>query len=162
MPRNFSKTKNSAKGHQTRKRQSVKSPHVVEHHRAVPTQIESAQARHTGRLAGKVAAELVRPVVRNTGIRASAADGRNRTGLLDAAARITGGVLAVTATLVAEPILFVLEALTMRRGRRAGRSPGTKGDDLKSREYRDNTGQTHHHTRTFMRDHAGELRALPA
>jgi hypothetical protein len=72
------------------------------------------------------------------------------------------GVLAVTATLVAEPILFVLEALTMRRGRRVGRSPGTKGDDLKSREYRDNRGQTHHHTRTFMRDHAGELRALPA
>jgi hypothetical protein len=27
------------------------------------------------------------------------------------------------------------------------------GDDLKTREYRDETGQVHHHTRTYLRDH---------
>lgn len=35
---------------------------------------------------------------------------------------------------------------------------GDPGDDLKSREYRDERGEVHHHTRTYMQDHDGKDR----
>jgi hypothetical protein len=35
----------------------------------------------------------------------------------------------------------------------AGLAQAKSGDDLKSREYRDNSGNIHHHTRRFMEQH---------
>jgi hypothetical protein len=38
---------------------------------------------------------------------------------------------------------------------KASRAPGRESD-LKQREYRDEAGQLHHHTRTYMAQHGGD------
>ncbi len=37
--------------------------------------------------------------------------------------------------------------------RAAGQAQAKSGEDLKNREYRDNSGNIHHHTRRFMEQH---------
>jgi hypothetical protein len=44
-------------------------------------------------------------------------------------------------------------ASTAGRGEHGGGQSGS--DDLKSREYRDEKGEVHHHTRTYMEQHGG-------
>lgn len=39
---------------------------------------------------------------------------------------------------------------------RVERKSESEGDDLKSREYEDESGETHHHTRTYQEQHGGE------
>ncbi|MBV8868500.1 MAG: hypothetical protein JOY65_03660, partial [Acetobacteraceae bacterium] len=42
------------------------------------------------------------------------------------------------------------------RGEEGKQDAGQSGsDDLKSREYRDEKGEVHHHTRTYMEQHGG-------
>lgn len=63
-------------------------------------------------------------------------------------------MLGLTAMLIRAPVMFGVRAFITNRDRMV------EADDLKSRECRDEAGRTHHHTRTFLRDHAGELGAL--
>jgi hypothetical protein len=42
------------------------------------------------------------------------------------------------------------------KGQGTGGERGGGGDDLKSREYRDEKGEIHHHTRTYQEQHKGE------
>jgi len=58
-----------------------------------------------------VVPELARPVVRNTGISVSYADGRNRAGLFEIRGQVTGGVLPLRSVLVAAPIVFAADLL---------------------------------------------------
>ena len=144
MPRNVSKKKSTSTRNQTKMRSSVK-PH--ETHRR-PFLAQSGTA--TGRFAETIITDLARPVARHTGFPTSYVKTGNRTGFLDTAARLTGTALAVTSAVITAPFRFALQALMM----------SLDTVDLKSREYRDDAGRTHHHTRTFMRDHAGDLRVL--
>lgn len=41
-------------------------------------------------------------------------------------------------------------------GSRSQSASGSGGDDLKSREYRDEQGNVHHHTKTYMEEHGKE------
>jgi hypothetical protein len=159
MRKNTSKIKKTVKQHQEKTHRSVKPPHEIVLHDA-PEQIGAVAGRHTGRLAGNVVTELVRPLIRNTGISASDVEAGSRTGFFHTAARLTGGALAVSSILIGAPFIFLVQALNMSLS--SGLSSGSGKDDLKMREYRDEKGQIHHHTRTFMRDHAGELRTIAA
>ncbi len=145
MPKSVSKTKRSAKGRHTKTRRSVKP-------RAGAEQIGAT----AGRLAENVVTEVARPILRSTDIPVGYVEDVNRSGLFDMAFRITGGALALSSILLAAPIMLILQGVITGRERQAERN------DLKSREYRDESGRTHHHTRTFMRDHPGELPALAA
>jgi hypothetical protein len=42
------------------------------------------------------------------------------------------------------------------QAREASGDQGGQSDDLKSREYRDDKGEVHHHTRTYQEQHKGE------
>ncbi len=161
MPRNHSKREKTVKGHHTKARQSVKAQHQADGG-AVPKQAGTAAVMRTGRLAKDLVTELARPIVGSSGVPASYVAAANGTGLFGTAARIAGGALAMGSIVIVAPIIFFVEALTIGRDRKIGRSARYEVDELGSREYRDKMGQTHHHTRTFMRDHAGELRTLAA
>ena len=41
-------------------------------------------------------------------------------------------------------------------GNQSQSAKSNASDDLKSREYKDANGETHHHTRTYMEQHKGE------
>ncbi len=95
-----------------------------------------------------------------------------REGLLGTAASITGAVLGVGSMAVLTPVVVGLQLLNVRKpvqaaaevlvgdtGRRAGESRQSPKSDLDRRKYRDESGEIHHHTHTYMRDHAGEMRS---
>jgi hypothetical protein len=146
MPRNVTKSKSTTKVHPAKAHASVKRHRA--HRRPVPERIGIA----AGRFTRNVVTEMVRPVVPNTGVPVTQGEAGNHSTLLDAAARIAGGALALSSVLITAPFMFVVQAYMMSRG----------SNDLESREYFDGAGRIHHHTRTFMLDHAGELRMLAA
>jgi hypothetical protein len=129
-------------------------PKVVSHNK------EMTMRKNTSKIKKTVKQHLVRPLIRNTGISASDVEAGSRTGFFQTAARLTGGALAVSSILIGAPFIFLVQALNMSLS--SDLSSGSGKDDLKMREYRDEKGQIHHHTRTFMRDHAGELRTIAA
>lgn len=61
-----------------------------------------------------------------------------------------------------EPDAKRAEEALLRTGSRTAGLAGQHESELMSREYRDEKGQSHHHTRTFMREHANELRRSAA
>jgi hypothetical protein len=52
---------------------------------------------------------------------------------------------------------MAFEALSRSGGGKVGMSGRYSFSDLAKRECRDDSGAVHHHTRAYMRDHAGEL-----
>jgi hypothetical protein len=146
MPRNVRKTKSTTTRHRTKARSSARGHRV--HRRPVPEQIGAA----AGRVTESAVTELLRRVVPNTVVPVAHVEAASHSGLLDAAARIAGGALAFSSILITAPMMFLVQAYMMSRD----------SNDLKSREYRDDAGRLHHHTRTFMRDQAGELQAPAA
>ena len=78
--------------------------------------------------------------------------------LVGTTARMTGCVLGLGSVPFLAPMLLagpVLAAIGLT-GAAVFNPLEQSGNDLKSREYRDEQGRIHHHTRTYMRDHAEE------
>jgi len=149
MPKTSRKTKKTVSGKNTTLRLSPKVHRM--HRRAVPEQIGTT----AGRLVENVVAEVAETVAPRSEQHSTlyVATG-SRNGLFDFAVRVTGGALALVSILIAAPILSVAQAVI------ASGDLNIEVDDLKSREYVDEAGRTHHHTRTFFRDHPAELRTL--
>ncbi len=69
--------------------------------------------------------------------------------------------MALGSIAVASPFIFFVQAVftTLNKIILSGRS---EMNDLKRREYRDELGNVHHHTRRYVEDHPKELRSLAA
>jgi len=65
-------------------------------------------------------------------------------------------VVAVTAVAVAAIVAKVARAARGGSSRGESARSGSQSDDLKSREYRDEQGNVHHHTKEYMERQKGE------
>jgi hypothetical protein len=139
-----------AKNTHTKQRHStartpVRSP--GKNRRNIPERIGTVEAINARRTKNKNASvKHTHSGSRNPGF----SDSYRETGnyALAAAARLTGGALALGSILLAAPIAVAVTVLSSDRG-----------NDLKQREYRDERGQIHHHTHTYFRDHSNEAMA---
>ncbi len=117
--------------------------------------------RHAAMAHNATARQLYTSRNGSSSLRSAASEGA-RGDIVGAAGIITGSVLALGSMLIAAPIIFVVEAFQPGRARGGGLSTQSEQSDLRARKYRDESGQIHHHTRSYMQDHADEVHSVAA